>query len=102
MEIQQSYGYNKSAIAACCLGKNKSAYGFIWRYEETLNKEILLVSAQAKSVLQLDKNSNLIKEYNSVAEAQKTTGINNISACCTGNRKSAGGYIWRYKELKQT
>ena len=27
-------GFNKGAVAACCNGKQKSAYGFIWKYKE--------------------------------------------------------------------
>ena len=29
-------GFNFSNIAACCRGKIKSAYGYIWKYKETL------------------------------------------------------------------
>lgn len=33
-------------------------------------------------------------------DVQRELGIaqQSISACCKGNRKSAGGYIWRYVE----
>lgn len=27
-------GFNKSSISACCRGKTKTSYGFIWRYKE--------------------------------------------------------------------
>lgn len=38
------------------------------------------------------------KIYPSTIEAQRETGIRNgnISHCCLGNRKTAGGYHWRY------
>ena len=29
-------GFNFSNVAACCRGKIKSAYGYIWKYKETL------------------------------------------------------------------
>lgn len=29
-------------------------------------------------------------------EAQRKTGIRNIYTVCNGNRKTAGGYIWKY------
>lgn len=96
--IEKFYGYSRTRISECCLCKSKTAYGYIWRYEETLDKKISLVSAQAKSVLQLDKNLNFVKKFKSVSEAQKITGINNISICCTGKRKTAGGYIWKYAD----
>ena len=96
--IENSLGYERSSISACCRCVNKTAYGYIWRYEENLDKEISLVSAQAKKVLQLDRNYNIVAKYNSLSEAQKVTGINNISACCTGKYKTAGGFIWIYEE----
>lgn len=34
MEIQRVLGYAQQNISACCLGKCKSAYGFIWRHAE--------------------------------------------------------------------
>lgn len=36
------------------------------------------------------------KIYCSVSIATKETSINNISACCTGRIKTAGGYRWKY------
>ena len=41
-----------------------------------------------------------IKEYPSAKQAGKELGIGNtgITSCCTGHRKSCGGYIWKYKE----
>ena len=34
--------------------------------------------------------------YESIAEAERLTGIKNIICCCKGKRKKAGGYHWRY------
>lgn len=52
-----------------------------------------------RAVLQLDKNSNLIKEHFSMADAGKQTNISwqSISACCRGVKKSAGGFKWKFK-----
>lgn len=56
-------------------------------------------SPVSRSVIQLDKNNNFLKEYFSATEASKLTGISqkNISTCCTGKLKSAGGFIWKHK-----
>ena len=51
------------------------------------------------SVQQIDvKSGKVIKIYSSVREAAEDTKItpSNISMVCTGQRKTAGGYIWRY------
>lgn len=34
--------------------------------------------------------------YKSGADALRQTGIKHISSCCTGKRKTAGGYHWKY------
>lgn len=54
----------------------------------------------AKPVLQFDKSYNLIKRYCSVTEAGKELGIlrRGIYGVCSGDFKSAGGFIWKYEE----
>lgn len=96
--IENTLGYNRSSISDCCRCKIKTAYGYIWRYEDTIKNEISLISAQAKKVLQMDKQYNIINKYNSLSETQKVASIGNISECCNGKRKTAGGYIWVYEE----
>lgn len=31
-EVERQLGYNNSNISECCLGKRKTAYGYIWKY----------------------------------------------------------------------
>ena len=52
----------------------------------------------SKAIIQYNKEHKLIGNYYSIHEAERKTGISfqNISACCRGKRKSAGGYIWEY------
>ena len=54
----------------------------------------------AKRTLQFDKNGNFIKEWISARQAELQLSIANskISMCCNGKRKSAGGFVWKYKE----
>lgn len=60
---------------------------------------------KCKSILQLDLNGNLIKEWSSVIIASQELKLNrgNIASCARGvhNRKSVGGFIWRYKEFSE-
>lgn len=51
---------------------------------------------KSKKIVQLDINNNLIKEWETIKEAKETLKINHISACCRGERKTAGGYQWKY------
>ena len=51
-------------------------------------------------ILQFDKQGNFISEYKSMGEAYSKTGTPSSAICdvCKGNRRSAHGYIWLYKE----
>lgn len=55
----------------------------------------------AKPVIRYETVEGLIfvKEYSSASEASMKTGVaqSSISSCCREKQKSAGGYIWRYK-----
>lgn len=54
----------------------------------------------SKPVLQIDKHTGeIIREYSSMTEASKCTGIyyGSINKCCNNITKSAGGYKWRLK-----
>ena len=54
----------------------------------------------SKIVEQYDLNLNLIKEWPSISDAGQTLNINvsHISECALHKRRSAGGYIWKYKD----
>ena len=54
----------------------------------------------SKAVLCFTKQGKLIAEYSSSNEASRQTKINqsNISLCCNNKRKSAGKYLWKFKE----
>ena len=52
------------------------------------------------AILQYSKSGEFIKEWPSSREVKRVLGINNshIIQCCKGRYKSAGGFIWKYKE----
>lgn len=53
-----------------------------------------------RSVVQFDKAGNQIAEFPSLMQAAKATEIAEASivSCCRGRLKSAGGFVWKYKE----
>lgn len=58
----------------------------------------LLSKTFSKKVIQLNKNNEFIKEWESIKMAQIGIGIKNgISNCCQGKQKTAGGFKWKYK-----
>jgi group I intron endonuclease len=56
-----------------------------------------------KAIIQYDKDNNIVKEYISIAEAGRTSGVKkgNIQQMLSGNTKSAGGFIWKYKDISK-
>lgn len=59
-----------------------------------------IVEAQGRAVRQLSRDGELVAEYESLSEAYGATGafISNIVKCARGEYKTAGGYIWKYKD----
>jgi group I intron endonuclease len=53
----------------------------------------------SKKCYQYSLDNIFIKEYPSIAEATRQTGISNIQAVCKGRRTKAGGYKWSYEKL---
>ena len=54
----------------------------------------------SKPVFSVDKESGLIMWWQSAMEASRQTGIaqSNITLCCQGKVKSAGGHVWFYAD----
>ena len=52
-----------------------------------------------RSVEQLDLNGNILAEFDNVSQASRKLGINrgSINQVCLGRQKTAGGYVFRYK-----
>lgn len=53
---------------------------------------------QNNPVVQLDLNNNYINQFESQKQAQEQTGVlyNHIGQVCKGQRKTAGGYKWKF------
>jgi len=88
-------------IINCCQGKQKTAYGFIWRknLEEINIKNLNLGKRKRKTILQYDLDDNFIKEWSTITEAStslKKSGVS-ITHNLTGKQKTAYGYKWKYK-----
>jgi len=83
--------------------KRNSAGGYIWRHkgDELTDIELQLIKNQhlkqeKKIICQFSTNNELISEWSSVNEVKKT--YPHINAVLSGLRKTAGGFLWKYKE----
>ena len=86
---------HKSKLSKAKKGENNPMYGK-HRDDETKDKIRL---RRNKAVVQYTKEGEFIAEYESALVAKNITGIDssNISKCCLGKLKSAGGFKWAYK-----
>jgi group I intron endonuclease len=102
-------------IRQCAKGHKRSAGGFMWSYgtkakiraySKSTNKGMKhkkeskdkISASKSIPVYQLDLDGNIVKVYSSITIASIETGVTdtNISRCCKGKRKKAGGWGWRY------
>lgn len=76
----------------------KTIFTNLKKYNIQKNKESWkeqLSTTPKKVVLQYDLFGNLIKEWETLKDIK---GFGNVSHCCRGEIKTAGGFIWRYKD----
>jgi len=64
-----------------------------------IEKSINSSKDKFKPILQFDLEGNFIREWNSGKEIEEYFGIKagNVSNCCYKKRRTAGGFIWRFK-----
>lgn len=96
-----NYGFTeetKKKISEAMTGEKNPFYGK-HHTEESKNK--ISQSMGVTGIIQFSKDGEFIAEYPSIMEAERQVGCDkgNICKCCKGKRKSACGYIWKYKEL---
>lgn len=90
-------GTNPSSIVRCCKGTQKTAGGFVWKYEYP----DLIYDTKLRTDNPIDQycmDGEFVKTYTHPAEASSQTGISDVTIinCCKGKQRKSGGFIWRY------
>lgn len=102
-------GYNKNKIPSIDRLDDYESYNFnnirLITWEENKNKGHFcrkngLNNKDCKAVLQFTLKGEFVSEYYSQHDAYRKTGIfqASISRVCLKEQKTAGGYIWKYKQ----
>lgn len=98
------FGCHPSSIKSALNKNHRKCCGYYWctldifetfsPCEKVKNRRIY------KRVLQFDMQGNYITTYRSLREAGDIVGINHtqIGLVCKGERKQAGGYIWKFDD----
>jgi hypothetical protein len=89
-------GYNLTKGGDGPLGRKMSKFSRQKMSKARTGKE----TKGSKRVSQFDKNGNFIQTFISAHEAHRKLGVNaaQIGKVCNGNRKFAGGFIWKHAE----
>lgn len=96
-EVEKDYP-SISGIRGCLYGKNKTAYGYIWRY---LGEEPPQAIPQKRKIVQYSLDYEYIAIYDSLSEAAlavKSKHETPISNCLHGRAMTALGYIWKFED----
>ena len=93
MQIERELGFSAGNIISCCKNKQKTAYGFCWRYANPEQQRKI-----NRPVAALTKDGDLIAEYKSAAEAARCLkiGVISIRYCLKGIYKSTNGLKFIY------
>lgn len=62
----------------------------------------IMTKVKGKKIIQFNNDNIFVREYNSIREADRISGIkkSNIQQVLSGKTKTAGGYIWKYVDEK--
>ena len=111
-EAERHTNIPNANISKAARGLRKKAGDYQWRYEkidkiEPYSRKFTMPphshEHMKKSVKQYDLDGNFIAEYSSITEASKKTGANqkSIGMNCNKQRKTAGGFIWKFSNKKE-
>ena len=80
--------------------KRSDALTAFYQTEEGKELKNTVANSNKKPIYQYSRDGTFIGEWNSGTEASKVLGVQggDISACCKGKIKSAGGFVWKYKK----
>lgn len=101
-EASRITGAHHSSIGNVCRrGRGgKSAGGFLWSYDRNIVPKYDPYPNNHKVVYRYNADGSFIDEWYSVADAERTLNITNVSRCArTRKHCMAGGFWWRYYKV---
>lgn len=103
---------NEGVVVRFSTATNLTIGGFVWvspksslpNFEEIRNRVSNCRKAKNMAVIQINKDGKVLKEFEGVRMAGRETGIDHrsIQSVASGkhpSRKTAGGFVWRYKKV---
>lgn len=91
-------GFSMEKVRSVITGEYATHNDHFFSFEYLEPRQIDIdTTYKPKEIQQLTKEGELVSTFVSMSAAEQATGIRsgNISKCCNGKAKSAGGFIWR-------
>lgn len=87
-----------------CTCKDNIRHAWINGLNYNTEHQYLLGKSKSKRVFQYTTNGDFVKDWESMTIVTKKLGIStqSISKCCKGLIKTAGGFVWKYKNEKDS
>lgn len=95
----ESVGCAESQITLACKNPRRTACGFGWSFSK--DRMDLVKVGVSRVVQMLGDDGRILREFPSVTDACRSLGVRNtanLSACCSGSRKSFRGLRWKYAD----
>lgn len=83
--------------------RTNKGFGMVVGFKYTNKQKQLISQNKKKTYYQYSLDGDFIKEWKGTEDIINKLGINagDISSCCTGKQKTAGGFIWLNTYVKQ-
>jgi len=98
-EASRQLSISHANITRCCNQIVKHASGFIFSYKKENPVPIKKPNAVKLPVIEIDSSGNNLKEWKSIMDCSRDTGIDNgnLSRVCNGKSKHIKGRYFRFK-----
>lgn len=91
--------WNIATLSGAINGRRASAYGYYWKKVDDNTKQFKPTIQHKTKVLQYSEAGEFLKEYDSIAEANRTfnkpSNHKGIGNCLAGRAKTAFGFVWK-------
>lgn len=92
----------KNKMSKSAKSRTQNLFGFFGKHSEESKRKMSeskkgRPAKNRRKIIQKDKEGNIVKEWPSLTEAQNALNIKGIGNVLTGRAKTAGGYVWEYK-----
>lgn len=99
-EIRRGEKENRTCVTCDLSNRSGHNNSFFGKTHKPELQKILRDIAPKKKVLMLSLKGDILKEFESIREAERSTGVHrkHISSCCSGKPHylTAGGFKWKY------